>query len=77
MPNLETERSSMTAEAWGFWCMFLAPILLRNRFSRRRYYDHFLKLVRLIHKCISFELKRSEVNEIRQGFQDWVLEYEE
>ena len=57
--------------------MHLAPILLRNRFSRRRYYDHFLKLVRLIHKCISFELKRNEVNEIRQGFQDWVLEYEE
>jgi hypothetical protein len=38
---------------------------------------HFLKLVRLIHKCISWELKRSEVDEIRQGFQDWVLEYEE
>jgi len=77
MPNIETERASMTAEAWGFWCMYLAPILLRNRFSNRRYYDHFLKLIQLIHKCVSFELKRSDVNEIRQGFQDWVLEYEE
>ena len=77
MPNIETERSSVTAEAWGFWSMYLAPILLRNRFSRQRYYDHFLKLIRLVHKCISFELKRSEVSEIRQGFQDWVLEYEE
>ena len=77
MPNLETERSSMTAETWGFWSMYLAPVLLRNRFSRRRYYDHFLKLVQLIHKCISFELKRSDVDEIRRGFQDWVLEYEE
>jgi hypothetical protein len=77
MPNIETEHSNMTAEAWGFWSMYLAPILLRNRFSRRRYYDHFLKLVKLIHTCISFELKRSEVAEIRQGFQDWVLEYEE
>ena len=77
MPNIETERSSMTAEVWGFWCMYLAPILLRNRFSRRRYYDHFLKLIRLVHMCISFELKRSKVKEIRQGFQDWVLEYEE
>ena len=77
MPNIETERSSMTAEAWAFWCMFLAPVLLRNRFSCPRYYDHFMKLVRLIHKCISFELKRSEIDEIRHGFQDWVLEYEE
>ena len=77
MPNLETECSSMTAEAWGFWCMFLAPILLQNCFLCRHYYNHFLKLVRLIHKCISFELKRSEVDEIRQGIQDWVLEYKE
>lgn len=77
MPNIETERSQMTAEAWGFWSMYLAPILLRNRFSRRRYYDHFIKLVRLIHTCISFELKRSEVEGIRKGFQEWVLEYEE
>ena len=77
MPNLETERSSMTAEMWGFWCMYLAPILLRNRFSHRRYYDHFLKLVQLIHKCVLFELKRSDVDDIRRGFQDWVLEYEE
>ncbi|KAF9784483.1 hypothetical protein BJ322DRAFT_849234 [Thelephora terrestris] len=77
MPNIETERSHMTAEAWAFWSMYLAPILLRNRFSRRRYYDHFIKLVRLIHTCISFELKRSEVEGIRKGFQEWVLEYEE
>ena len=28
MLNLKMEHSSMTAEAWGFWCMFLAPILL-------------------------------------------------
>ena len=77
MPNLETERSSMTAESWGFWSLYLAPILLRNRFSRQRYYDHFLKLVQLVRKCISFELRRSDVDEIRQGFQEWVLEYEE
>ena len=77
MPNLKTERSSMTAKTWAFWCMYLAPILLRNHFTNWRYYNHFLKLMQLIHKCISFELKRSNVDEIRQGFQDWVLEYEE
>ena len=77
MPNLETECSSMTAKTWAFWCMYLAPILLQNHFTNWRYYNHFLKLMQLIHKCISFELKRSNVDEIRQGFQDWVLEYEE
>ena len=77
MPNLETERSSMTAETWGFWSMHLAPVLLWNRFSRQRYYDHFIELVRLVRKCISFNLERSEVDDIRRGFQTWVLEYEE
>jgi hypothetical protein len=43
VPNLKTDRSSMTAEAWGFWSMYLAPILLRDRFSHRRYYDHFVE----------------------------------
>ena len=77
MPNLETECSSMTAETWGFWSMHLAPVLFRHRFSRRRYYDHFIELVRLVRKCISFTLERSEVDKIRRGFQDWVVEYEE
>lgn len=31
VPNLEKERSHMTAEAWSFWVMFIAPIILRNR----------------------------------------------
>ena len=33
MPNIETEHLSMTAEAWGFWSMYLAPIFLQNHFS--------------------------------------------
>jgi hypothetical protein len=34
MPNLEKERSYMTAEAWSFWVMFIAPVVLRNRFAK-------------------------------------------
>ena len=30
MPNLETERLSMTTETWGFWSMHLAPVLFRT-----------------------------------------------
>jgi hypothetical protein len=67
----------MTAERWALWAMFLAPILLRDRFPDRKYYDHFMKLVRLINKCVSWVLKRSELEEIRVGFQEWVEEYEE
>ena len=39
--------------------------------------DHFMKLIHLINKCVGWTLKRSELEEIRIGFQDWVEEYEE
>jgi len=77
VPNLEKERSHMTAEAWSFWVMFIAPIILRNRFTKPRYYTHFMKLVHLIHLCLSYDMKVNDINRIRVGFQEWVVEYEE
>ena len=76
VPNLEKERSHMTAEAWSFWVLSIAPIVLRNRFTKPRYYKHFAKLVRLIHLCLAYDMKTSDINTIRVGFQEWVVEYE-
>jgi len=45
VPNLETDRSSMTTEKWALWAMWLTPILLQDCFPDRKYYDHFMKLV--------------------------------
>ena len=76
MPNLEKERSHMTAEAWCFWVMYIGPIVLRNRFKKQRYYSHFMKLVRLIHLCLSYDMKVGDIDKIRVGFREWVIEYE-
>jgi hypothetical protein len=76
MPNIYTERSSMTAETWSIWILYLGPILLRNRFSKPAYYEHFLKLSRLVHLCMSYEMARSDIDLIRNGFIEWVQEYE-
>ncbi|KAF9645325.1 hypothetical protein BDM02DRAFT_3101561 [Thelephora ganbajun] len=77
IPNLKTDYSSMTAEKWALWAMWLAPILLQDCFPNWKYYDHFMKLIHLINKCVSWVLKQSELEEIRVGFQEWVEEYEE
>ena len=77
VPNLETDCSSITAKKWAMWAMWLAPILLRDHFPNRKYYNHFMKLVHLINKCISWIITQSKLEEIRIGFQDWVKEYEE
>jgi len=76
MPNIYTERSSMTAEAWSTWITYLGPILLRGWFSKPVYYEHFVKLSRLVRLCMSYEMKRSDIVLIQDGFIEWVQEYE-
>ncbi|VDC05579.1 unnamed protein product [Peniophora sp. CBMAI 1063] len=76
-PNFAAEKMSSTADTWSFWTLYLAPIQLDRQFKEKKYYDHFVQLVRLLHLCLQFEIKRSEVEEIRQGFIEWVKKYEE
>ena len=66
----------MTAETWSIWILYLGPILLRDRFSNPVYYEHFVELSRLVHLCISYEMQRSDIILIRNGFIKWVQEYE-
>ena len=77
MPNICTERSNMTAETWSTWITYLGPILLQGRFSMPAYYEHFSKLSRLVRLCMSYEMKRSDIELIRNGFIEWVQEYEQ
>jgi len=74
--NLGTERSSMTAEMWSFWAMYIGPVLLKGKFSKPKYYKHFVKLANLIHHCTSFKLKHNDIEAIRTGFIEWVETYE-
>ncbi|KAI0645014.1 hypothetical protein C8Q79DRAFT_911885 [Trametes meyenii] len=75
-PNVATDKTSWTADLRSFWALYIGPVLLAGRFSHRKYYDHFVLLVRLIHRCLQFEITLGEVDEIWAGFVDWVTEYE-
>ncbi|KAH9922140.1 hypothetical protein B0H21DRAFT_841828 [Amylocystis lapponica] len=75
-PDLIADRSSYNADAWSFWTLFVGPVLLARRFSQPKYYKHFVKLVKLLHTCLQFEITRTEIAALRQGFIDWVKEYE-
>jgi len=76
-PNFMTQKSACSAETWSFWTLFLGPILLRKRFRKRKYYDHFIGFVKLINMCLQFEISDDEIDVIRAGFIKWVMEYEE
>ncbi|KAI0749097.1 hypothetical protein C8Q74DRAFT_1320447 [Fomes fomentarius] len=43
----------------------------------KRYYDHFIDLVKLLHLCLQFELSATDIRHIREGFAQWVQKYEE
>ncbi|KIJ69616.1 hypothetical protein HYDPIDRAFT_106255 [Hydnomerulius pinastri MD-312] len=76
-PNPETECLACKADTWSFWTQYLGPVLLRQRFSKPKYYKHFVKLVKMIRVCLQFELSTTDVEDLRIGFASWVKEYED
>ncbi|TFY75790.1 hypothetical protein EWM64_g8222 [Hericium alpestre] len=75
-PNILSDHSSTTADTWSFWTLYLGPVLLRQKFNSIKYYNHFTELVRLLHLCLQFTLTVSEIDTIRKGFKNWVVEFE-
>lgn len=76
VPNIATNRSSFSAEAWSQWALFVGPVVLNGHFPHKRYFDHFCDLVKLINLCLKFDLLREDIPRIRDGFICWVEKYE-
>lgn len=76
VPDIAHERSHFIAESWSNWTLYLGPALLRKRFRRPEYYQHFVSLVTLLSRCLRFQLSFSDVDFLRDGFAKWVVEYE-
>jgi hypothetical protein len=75
-PNIAHNDYSCTADFWSFWALYLGPVLLRKKFAKSKYYDHFIDLVKLLHICLQFEYSTDDVNTLRAGFASWVEKYE-
>jgi hypothetical protein len=75
-PNFTTSKLACTAETWTMWTLFIGPVLLRRRFAKQRYYKHFIQLVKLLNICLQFKITASEIQLIREGFIEWVKDYE-
>jgi Transposase family tnp2 len=77
VPNIATKQSQMTAEMYANWTLYIAPIVLRGRFEKPKYYTHFMRLVKLIELCLGFEIDEAMMNQIDEGFKSWVQGYEQ
>jgi len=74
--NIAEDRSIFTAESWGFWFMYVAPIVLRGRFIKDKYYVHMCALGKIMKTTLKFELTSDEVDELEEEIIDWVQKYE-
>ncbi|KAH9828627.1 uncharacterized protein C8Q71DRAFT_799969 [Rhodofomes roseus] len=76
VPNPADGSIKLTAETTALWTLYIAPTLLLNRFKNAKFYKHFVLLVKLLNLCMQFEITDSQIDELRKGFRDWVVEYE-
>ncbi|KAG2121440.1 hypothetical protein DEU56DRAFT_713257, partial [Suillus clintonianus] len=74
--NIAHDRSNFTAEAWGFWFMYLAPVILKDRFEDAKYYDHMCELAGMMKKMLQFQLTHGEIDALDEGLIKWVKTYE-
>jgi hypothetical protein len=66
----------MTADAWFFWYLFIAPYAL-DKILKDPYYTHAMELVEIIHSCMKFEITRTEVEgPLTAKCRKWVTDYE-
>ena len=75
-PNLASDESHVTAEMHSIWTMFFAPTLLCCWFQKPQFYKHFLHLVHLLKLCMEFKLTKEQIDELKEGFNSWVKDYE-
>jgi len=76
-PNFIENRSSTMADTWSFWTLYLGPVLLQQKFKDKKYYDYFIKLVNMLHRCLQFTLTMADILDLRQGLIDWVKVFKE
>jgi hypothetical protein len=74
--NIAKDRSMFTAESWGFWLMYVAPIVLHGRFTKDKYYKHLCALSKIMKKTLKFEITEREINDLEDDIIDWVEKYE-
>lgn len=77
LPNIATQRSRCTAEIYAFWIMYIAPIVLKDRWEDERYYNHLMQLVRFLKDILKLEIKTADLPRLENEIWSWVRTYEE
>jgi hypothetical protein len=74
--NIAVDRSNFTAESWAFWFIYVAPIVLKNRFPHKKYYKHMCALANIAKMSLKYEITYEEIDELEEQIVSWVEKYE-
>ncbi|KAG8940966.1 hypothetical protein FRC04_004857 [Tulasnella sp. 424] len=74
--NVAKSRTFFTAESYLVWSTLYAPILLRGRFSKSKYYDFFCRTISIIERCMAFKSTKLERDKLRDDIRSWYDDYE-
>jgi hypothetical protein len=74
--NIANDTSNFTAESWAFWFMYIAPIVLKGRLPKKRYYRHMCALANIMKTTIRYELTHKEIDGLEEEIACWVEQYE-
>ncbi|OJT14659.1 hypothetical protein TRAPUB_8784 [Trametes pubescens] len=77
IPDLIKGRKLWTADIWTFWFMYIAPIVLHNRFQDNKYYDRMCDLITIMDMTLQFEITNTELKDLCSHIIKWVETYKE
>ncbi|KAG8705013.1 hypothetical protein FRC09_003206 [Ceratobasidium sp. 395] len=75
LPDINRDMHLYKADAYAFWFMFIAPIVLNGRLNRV-YYRHFLDMREIVLWLLQMEISNEEVDRLEQKVNTWVQDYE-
>jgi hypothetical protein len=70
-----TIRAYWTADTYSYFLTHLAPILPKDRLSRK-YYEHFLLLSKMARIMTQSEITEEELTDLDKGLLKWVRQFE-
>ena len=74
--NIAHDVSNFTVESWSFWFMYIAPIVLKDRFLKKKYYRHMCTFVNIMKTTIRYEITHKEIDDLEEQIVCWVEKYE-
>ncbi|KAG8740309.1 hypothetical protein FRC11_000297 [Ceratobasidium sp. 423] len=75
LPDIAEDQNLYKAEAYSFWFIYIAPIVLKNRL-KEPYYAHMIVMRNIMKYCLLFEITHQDIDELQTMINGWVADYE-